>query len=82
MELPSLGMLPTAKDPNLAMRHGYSQPGANPVIIIIAIVTVVIIIIIFSIFSQFPKMQSFASLQHYLLSVTFQSTYQILLWHF
>ena len=81
MELPSLGMLPTAKDPNLAMRHGYSQPDANPVIIIIAIITV-IIIIIFSISSQFPKMQSFASLQHYLLSVTFQSTYQILLWHF
>ena len=32
IETPSLGRLPSkAKDPNLAMRHGYHSPYANPV---------------------------------------------------
>ena len=38
--------------------------------------------ILFSISSKFQTMQSFASLQHCLLSVAFQSTHQILLLHF
>ena len=37
---------------------------------------------LFSKSSQFPTMQSFALLQHCLLSAAFQSTHQILFWHF
>ena len=36
---------------------------------------------LFSLSSHFPTRQSFASLQHCLLSVAFQSTHQILFWH-
>ena len=48
IETPSLGRLPTkAKDPNLAMRHGYRPPDANPVLHDHGDVIIIIIIIIF-----------------------------------